>query len=161
MLSDNKLTAAIMSLKAGSGRKKVSVIWNYFEHRPLTDKSECKTCKFQLKGCNPTNLVTHLRQHHEVYKEYEKNKKEQEELQLKAGSNQKQSTVLKNMNIEELLNKKSHVQAYWHVDSPAHKTRMAALMNMFSTAGLPCFLIDNPGFRAYCPAMDPKFKLPR
>lgn len=47
-----------MSLKAGSGRKKVSVIWNYFEHRPLTDKSECKTCKFQLKGCNPTNLTS-------------------------------------------------------------------------------------------------------
>jgi len=59
------------AIKAGSGRKKVSSVWKYFNHNDAANRSTCLTCNAQLNGSNPTNLITHLKTHPDVYKTFD------------------------------------------------------------------------------------------
>ena len=61
-----------MSLcKSLSGRRRESLIWDFFEYDEARDKSRCrvlmdkgeKHCDAQLTGKNPTNLSNHLAGH--------------------------------------------------------------------------------------------------
>ena len=52
-----------------------SQIWKFFDqNKELPDKGICKTCenKIGCRGGTTSALVNHLKIHHEVYKEYEK-----------------------------------------------------------------------------------------
>ena len=69
-----------MSIKPTSGRKKVSIIWCYFDYDAVGDKSKCKICDKSLKGENTTNMISHLKQHPEAYVKFENEEKQRKEL---------------------------------------------------------------------------------
>ena len=69
-----------MSIKPTSGRKKVSIIWCYFDYDAVGDKSKCKICDKSLKGENTTNMISHLKQHPEAYVKFENEEKQKKRI---------------------------------------------------------------------------------
>ena len=76
-----------MSIKPTSGRKKVSIIWCYFDYDAVDDKSKCKICDKSLKGENTTNMISHLKQHPEAYVKFENEEKQRKELSSSTTAN--------------------------------------------------------------------------
>ena len=76
-----------MSIKPTSGRKKVSIIWCYFDYDAVGDKSKCKICDKSLKGENTTNMISHLKQHPEAYVKFENEEKQRKELSSSTTAN--------------------------------------------------------------------------
>ncbi len=151
-----------MSAKRNSGRKKVSAIWNYFTFNNVINKSTCKSCDYSLSKGNPTNLMTHLRtQHKELYNKFEAEEKERKRILSLSSSRQSNMRVAGTglIKIEEAFKKKP--PQCWSVNSEAYRCRMDALMELFSTTGIPISSVDQLGFRNYSQLLDPKFKLPR
>lgn len=143
-----------MSTKPGSGRKKISDVWNYFAYDSVTDKSTCNVCKCALKGENTSNLNTHLKTHATEYTAFKENDDRRKKLSAKSTSNLTTNTI------SQVLAKPTR-SITWPVDSFEHSNRQQALMKMFSTTGLPNRLVDNTEFRKFCASLDPKFALPR
>ena len=60
-----------MAISSGSGRKRESMVWDFFDYENLKEESICKIvvedqkCGKVVKGKNPTNLKRHLQTAHE------------------------------------------------------------------------------------------------
>ena len=73
---------AVSVTKIGSGRKRESAVWHYFEYIPETNKTRCLVaeCGAELAGKNPTNLKVHLSTHADFYALFISEDKQTKEL---------------------------------------------------------------------------------
>ena len=154
--------------KIASGRRRESAVWRYFIHDRIAAKSKCVVCDFKLSGKNPTNLKTHLSTYHQAeYKIVEKSDEDNKRQNSTASAgveaqstlNQFQSRFSSNSSQGIMCMFKTTVQ--WSEESLEYKFRLQTLIDLFILARLPVSLVDNPAFRSFYTALEPKFPLPR
>lgn len=159
-----------MSLvKLLSGRKRDSVVWEYFSFEEATQKSLClvmnltsdKPCGTILSGKNSSNLVAHLSRFHP--KEHSEYLEADKVKRLgKVGLRVKQKAAddigpCTSQTIEACLRRRI---ISWPTESHEHKQRMEGLIDMIVSTSSPMTLIDNSSFKHMIETLDPKFSLP-
>jgi len=151
-------------IKTLSGRKRECGVWIFFEYNASKNRSKCmvaedKTgaeCGQLITGKNTTNLKKHLQVFHPA-QFAETEKKDEARVAGKRPTASSEPSSSCSQTLTECLNRKI---VTWDSQSPEHGRREQAMVNMFVDTGYPATSVDNPKFRQFCSAMDPKFKVP-
>ena len=166
----------IMSLvKLLSGRKRDSLLWDFFTYDAGCDKSSCmvvddKTkleCGAKITGKNTSNLGSHLKRHHKDAHEQYRNKEKLKEAG-KQGVKRTSAGVVKpivpgnaqkfkHQTLGECLQRRV---VAWPKDSTEHRQRVQSVMNVIASTGYPVTIVDEASFRGMIGVLDPKFKMP-
>ena len=160
-----------MSLaKLLAGRKRDSLVWEYFAYDEATGKSTCqvidaakeKICGTSLTGKNTSNLVSHLQRFHkEEYSAYAEGKKRKQTSRQGQGVKRKAEDQpedrRKMQTIESCIQRRV---VSWAEDSTEHKERLRCLMDMIVDTNLPLSVVDRPSFRKLLKKLDGKFQQP-
>lgn len=159
-----------MSLvKLLSGRKRDSLLWEFFTYDAGSDKSSCmvvdeKTklqCGAKITGKNTSNLGTHLKRYHkDSHEQYLKNEKLKEAGKAgvkRTASGQASSLKPQSQTLGECLQRRI---VSWPNDSAEHRRRIQSVVNVVASTGYPVKIVDEPSFRAMIATLDPKFKMP-
>ena len=159
------------SFKVTSGRKKESVVWDYFAYDAVLDKSTCnvivdedsgRKCGWNIAGKNSTNVKVHLKTAHrrifdDVAKRDADNKLQTaNKVDVCSTSAASTSSDSKQGNITSFMRK----PAAWPAESAEAVRRDSKLAKFFTSTGLPRRLVEGAAFREFCHSMDPRFSVP-
>lgn len=165
-----------MSLvKLLAGRKRDSLLWDFFTYDAGCDKSSCMVvddknklaCGAKITGKNTSNLESHLKRHHKDAHEQFLNKEKLKEAG-KQGVKHTSSGVVKpivpgttqkfkHQTLGECLQRRV---VAWPKDSTEQRQRVQSVMNVIASTGYPVTIVDEASFRGMIGVLDPKFKMP-
>lgn len=154
-----------MSLsKSLAGRKKDSLVWDYFEYLESKGKSICRVvneksseeCNIEICGKNTTNLKRHIASFHkEVYDLIKgteiENSASRKRLLEKLSDGSKQQSLT------ECINKKPRL---WSPDTVEGQRINSILVRLIVDSGVPLSFVNNPVFKEYSNALDSKYHVP-
>ena len=121
--------------KMFAGRRRESLVWDYFDYCEQTRKSKCrvvdksgKECGALLADKNSSNLVNHLsRLHKETYTEFDEKEKAREHVKQdvkRTSTAQSSAPPMKTQSLEQCLQRKIET---WPTNSTEQASTYSAL----------------------------------
>lgn len=133
----------------------MSAVWSFFTVSKDNNRiAICNTCKGEVMrgGCrvksfNTTNLITHLKNHPVVHKEYE---------ELATSKQLKTATAAVGSPIQQALDKTKKFAK----DSAKAKSITSKVMEMIALDDQPFSIVEDRGFRQLMEHIEPRYSLP-
>lgn len=147
--------------------RKQRVLWDYFKKEVVTfrdgstdrtkNSAKCNICSASLQtpDSTPEPLKKHLKAHHPLqYAEWLKKQEDAEKVTLEAkkAATEVEKTVFKTPSIESYMKRTPYP-----INGPKQERLDLELAMMVVMCNLPFQICDNPWFKRYSNALDPKF----
>lgn len=157
--------------KVGCGRRQESDVWSYFKYDAVKGCSKCliadttgAVCPALMQGKNTSNLKTHLKSTtlSDNFKPSHKLAYDACCLKDQALRPSKPPTPTSTQGgsggiLPTIMAAKGQ---HWSAKSSEALKREKALTAMIISTGLPVRMVEDPGFRTFCAALEPRFILP-